>query len=170
MNNNQNIPVDLQEMLADYKKHGEKKYTSDNWITLSQIHIDKLLNEGYDNFKHTIAGHYFTWLLEPITPFLNFLIDNLSEREISHFRKLAQTLPPPLYASKEFDLTTLLLWQYVKNQGLEKELANLSEPQEGSPPAIKFEGRLISQDIANSLLEWDIINKHIEQGSVRTIL
>lgn len=166
----QNITPELQEMLIDYQNHGGEKNTSDCWITLNQIHIRKLTDSGYDNFKHTIAGHYFTFLLEPVTPQLDFLINNLSKEEIYSLKKVAKTLPLPLYTTKEFDLVTLLFWQYAKNQGLEKELAKLSEPLEGSPPAVNFEGRLISQDLANSLLEWDVIHKHTPPKSIKSVL
>lgn len=175
MSNVHATPPELQEMLMDYyTKQGRKKYISDFWIWLNNIHIAELLVHGYDNFKHTIASNYFTWLepvdFEDIASQISFLTSNLNEKEISYAKELAEKLSIFPYATKEFNITTLLLWQYVKNQGLEKELAKLSEPSEGSPPAINFEGRLISQDVANSLLEFDTIRKHTKQDSIRIIL
>ncbi len=175
MSNMHATPPELQEMLMDYyTKQGRKKYLSDFWIWLNNIHIAELLVHGYDNFKHTIASNYFTWLgpvdFEDIASQISFLTNNLSGEEITFARKVALKFPFFPYANKEFNTTTLMLWQYTKNQGLEREVSQLSEPMEDSPPAINFEGRLISQDIANSLLEWDTIQKAIEPGSVKTIL
>lgn len=169
------IPPELQEMLIDYKMHGEKKYTSDFWIRLNNLHINELLINSYNNFKHTIASYYFTYLLEPVTSEeitcqLRFLTNNLNEKEISYAKELTEKLPTSSLITKEFNTITLLLWQYLKSQGFEKELARLSEPLEGSPPAINFEGRLISQDLANSLLEFDTIRKHTKPDSIRIIL
>lgn len=175
----QDTPPELEEMLFDYyRKHGEKKYTTDFWVDFNNLRIRKLLSDGYENCRHTVANQYCMWLEEPNSPDsieslksqLNFLISSLSEKEISDAKELAQKSPVFPHRIKEFNLITLLLWQYAKNQGLEKELAQLSEPLEGSPPAISFEGRLISQDIANSLLEFDTIRGHIELDSVGTIL
>ena len=179
MNYNHSTLPELQEMLMDYyMKHGEKKYTTDFWVDFNNVRIRELLSYGYDNFKHTVANQYCMWLeesdfpesIKPIKSQLDFLVSNLSKKEISNAKKLAQRLPVFPFRTKDFNLITLLLWQYVKNQGLEKELGQLSEPSEGSPPAINFEDRLISQDIANSLLEWDVIHKHITPHSIRTIL
>ena len=179
MDNIQDAPPELQEMLMDYYiKYGEKKYTTDFWVDFNNLRIGELLSYGYDKFKHTVANQYCMWLetsefpesIKPIKSQLDFLVSNLSKKEISNARELALKLPVFSYRIKEFNLITLLLWQYVKNQGLEKELASLSEPSEGSPPAINFEDRLISQDIANSLLELDTIFKYTEPGSIKTIL
>lgn len=175
MNNAQDVPPELQEMLIAYKMHGEKKYTSDFWIRLNNLHINELLINGYNNFKHTIASYYFTPLLEPVTSEeitcqLRFLTNNLNEKEISYAKELIEKLPTPPFITKEFNTITILLWQYLKSQGFGEELVRLSEPLEGSPPAINFEGRLISQDLANSLLEFDTVRKHTKQDSIRIIL
>mgnify|MGYP001559237635 CR=1 FL=1 len=164
----------LQKMLSDYQKY-MKKYTSKFWIHENKLHINNLLGNGYDKFKQTIASSYFTFLNEPSTSAevisqWSFLLGNLSEQEIISAIKFAKNIPPLPYTRNEFNLTTLLLWQYAKNQGLEKELAKLSEPAEGCPPGVRFEDRLISQDLANSLLEFNTINQHIPTNSIRTIL
>lgn len=175
MKDSHSTPPVLEKMLMDYYiKQGRKKFNSNFWIIFNNLHINELLSQGYDTFKYTIAPNYFTWLFpnpsEGLTLQLNFLTKNLSKKEVSHFKQLAEKMPLSRNATQEFNTTTFLLWQYAKNQGLEKELASLSEPQEGSPPAVSFEGRLISQDLANSLLEIDTIRKHAEGDSIRTIL
>lgn len=179
MDDLQDVPPELQEMLMDYyMKHGEKKYTTDFRVDFNNLCIRELLSYGYDKFKHTVANQYCMWLeesdfpetIKSITSQLIFLISHLSQKEIASARKIAGKLPVFPHRTKDFNLITLLLWQYVKNQGLEKKLAQLSEPLEGSPPAINFEGHLISQDIANSLLELDTIRRHTEPDSIRTVL
>lgn len=166
MKNTQAVPPQLQDMLKDYKKYGEDKYTSNLWVYTNNQSINDLLIHSYDTFKSTIATNHFTFInesnisLEIISQW-DFLIDNLGFEELINTLNLTQ---------KKFDIITLLLWKYVKTQGFEKELTLLSEPLEGSPPGIIFEDRLISQDLANSLLEYDSINKNIRPGSIRSIL
>lgn len=179
MNKIQDIPPELEKMLFDYYiKHGESRYTTDYWIDMTNSRIKKLMVHGYDKFRHTVASDFSMFLVEPNSPEaikllkaqLVFLIKNLSRKEVSYAKKLAQKFPIFPYTIKEFNWITLLLWQYAKNQGLKKELAQLSEPPEGSPPAIYFEGRLISQGIAYSLLEFDFMRKNIEPDPVKTIM
>jgi len=168
------LPRELREMLADYKRYGEQKYTSNFWIDINHNHISTLARHGYDNFKHTIAQSYFTWIKIKDDSQMQFLMQHLNKFKIDWAQNLAKRLPVFHYTSPEnsrlFNTTTLLLWQYVQEQGLQEELNQLAEPSEGASPTINFEGRSISQDIANSLLEFDSINSHIPSGSVQTVL
>jgi putative sugar O-methyltransferase len=50
-----------------------------------------------------------------------------------------------------------MLWQYVLDHDPEHLAAQLYEPQVGNPPHVPFQGKLISQDLANSLLEFKAI-------------
>ena len=179
MTKNRDIPPELEKMLLDYYLHlGKEEYTTIFWDNINKPRIIDLLNHGYENFKHTVATHYSQWLINPgskkmersTKAQLDFLISNLSKIEVSKAKKIYRKLPVFPDRIKEFNLITLLLWQYVKNQGLEKEAAQLSEPPDGSPLAINYKGRLISQSLAHSLLEFDSITKNIQPDSVRTIL
>ena len=50
-------------------------------------------------------------------------------------------------------------------------LQKLVEPTEGNPPTVISEGRLISQDLANSLLEYRaILHPELDRREVRTIM
>ena len=48
---------------------------------------------------------------------------------------------------------TRLLWAYASRQ-MPRELATLAEPPVGNPPRISDGGKLISQDLADSVLEY----------------
>ena len=64
-----------------------------------------------------------------------------------------------------------LLWAYVEKNDTEGLLDRLSEPREGNPPEVMRNGRLISQDLANSLLEYEaILHPDLDRRDVQTIL
>ncbi len=95
-------------------------------------------------------------------------MDRVDKSKIKWAQDLARSFPISQYTSPEnsklFNTITLLLWQYAREQGLQEKLCQLAEPLEGNPPTINFEGRPISQDIANSLLEFDTIAGHVIPG------
>src|SRR6185369_14616219 len=131
------LPNDLKRMLDDLQKHGKKDYVSDLWKELEKIHIELLTDSGYDNFKHTIAGYYFTHINEKagsvqISSQWNFLIKNLSKEKVLRAKEIAKKFPPFKFTRTDFNLITLLMWQFAIGQGLEKELARLDEPMEGA--------------------------------------
>lgn len=179
MSNTYDIPKELEEMLFDfYSMPSEKKYVSDYWIhKFNNARIAHLASAGYKNFRHTVAMDYCAWYDNPFiseTPALtrsrDFLLNNLRSEEIAYAKKVARKIPSSLYANKEFNLITLLLWQYVKNQGLEQETKQLSESAEGLPPAINFNGRLISQSLAYSLLEYHTLRESADIGAIDSIM
>ena len=51
-----------------------------------------------------------------------------------------------------------MLWDFVMKNGGKSILERLEEPAEGNPPSILLNGRNISQDLANSVLEFNSIS------------
>ncbi|KKS83711.1 MAG: hypothetical protein UV59_C0033G0009 [Candidatus Gottesmanbacteria bacterium GW2011_GWA1_43_11] len=180
MNTTHTISKELETMLIDfYSMPAEKRYTTDYWInTINNQRIAQLITSGYENFGHTLAIEYCAWYDNPTEPNiskltssrLDFLIRHLSKHEVANAKKLAKRIPVSPYTVKEYNLITLLIWQYVKNQGLQKESEILSESMEGNPPAIHFEGRLISQGLAHSFLEYDTIRKNAHINSIKSTM
>jgi hypothetical protein len=145
------------------------------WIELNQKNLDQLQAEGYENFKQTIALNYFTWTV------------GLGDAQ---FRFLRSRLPTPTVAlnalrallgrkhdffsrrrSRRYEFLTQLLWSYAERQDREGILDRLDEPLEGNPPRVYRRGRLISQDLANSALEYlSVMHSGIDPRRVRTIL
>ncbi|OGH24594.1 MAG: hypothetical protein A3B47_03900 [Candidatus Levybacteria bacterium RIFCSPLOWO2_01_FULL_39_24] len=180
MNNNYNLPEELEAMLLDfYMMPAKKRYVSDDWVNkINNGRVAKLAATGYENFGHTLAIDYCAWLEDPSMPGvskllqskIDYLCRNLGSEEIAKAKKVAKKIPPSPYAAKDCNFITLLLWQYVKNQGLQKESKMLSESSEGDPTAINFEGKLISQGLGYSLLEYDTIRKNTDINSIKSIM
>jgi putative sugar O-methyltransferase len=124
------------------------------WQDLNRRHLHRMALEGVENFKRTLAKDYFTWMrVLPWDPQIRFLLRSLSLRQI--LSAVVGTFRPfkhahiPLLEGWALNFLTRLIWQYAA-----PELGKLEEPRFGNPPAIIHKGRLISQDLANSVLEY----------------
>lgn len=153
----------LNQSMTEAFQNGEVIYhPSDYWRHLNDANNKQLDDAGIINFKRTVVKNYFTWMrILPWDPQIVFLV-----RELGFFKAakaIVRTFFPmkhrhiPLAESLALNFLTHLVWQFAKLKS--PELVNrLSEPEIGNPPRITSEGRLISQDIANSALEFDAMN------------
>lgn len=129
---------------------------SEFWQRLNRLHRERLQASGLANFKRTMAKDYFTWMrVLPWDSQIRFLVSHLPisatlKAIVGTFRPLRHQ-HIPLAEGLALNFLTRLLWAYVERSG---GFAGLTEPAFGNPPAIYDEGRLISQDLANSVLEY----------------
>lgn len=180
MINDQHIPKELEQMLFDfYMTHGRKKYTSDWWVNhINNPRIAELLKFGYRNFRHTLAISYCAWYDDPASPQtplltqakIEFLINNLSPKQVTWAQSLAQKFPRKPNTVKESNLITLFLWQYLKNQGLKRQLRVVNDSSEGNPPTVNLGDKLFSRGLAHTLLEYDTVRQHVDIESVKSVM
>ncbi len=132
------------------------------WKELADQHREDLESLGYDVVKRRQALRYFTW--SPLAfwyfgqfPFL------LRELPLATWRRCAlvpQRLTASAWHPVRWDLLrrwlygfeVRLLWEFAKRHGEPRVLA-LEEPALGTPLPVDWDGRLVSQDLANSALE-----------------
>ncbi|MDX1959900.1 MAG: putative sugar O-methyltransferase [Leptospiraceae bacterium] len=140
------------------------------WLELNKMNFVQLKENGFENFKRTIALNYFTWVrIMPWDSQIIFLLKNLKFQEIKKCFFFAIRAPKQDFFSSFnfiqsilFNFLTSLMWQYIIN--LKLDYNTLQEPTIGNPPLINFNNRQISQDIINSLLEYDSIMSNIESS------
>ena len=166
---------EIRAMFDEFPRYRREILPSKYWEELNRKNLRQLADNRYENFKRTLARNYFTWIINPFDEQLRFLM-----REAGFWRSLryllsAMTAPlhPPLKRKHTFYYNTLtnLLWDYVAKNDPEGLLGRLSEPREGNPPEVMRDGRLISQDLANSVLEYQaILHPDLDRREVRTIL
>ena len=160
-------------MLAAFRDAPEIYHPSEFWQQLNDHHNAQLGELGIENFKRTIVRQYFTWMrVKPSNPQIVFL-----RREVGFFYTiiaLLRALIPPKHAhlsisqSMGLNLLSHLTWRYAgKLRG--QQIARLSEPTIGGAPRIQNGGRLISQDMANSLIEFDAMDEGGRLTSSSTI-
>lgn len=167
----------LNSMMEVIKKSDAIYHPSLFWERLSKINFEQLKREGYANFKRTINQNYFNFCINNwrAEPFKSVFLKWLKKPNLEIFRAkyngkkvVERAETNPMFALRErhllsffYKLFVSMLWEYAKTIDRENLLEKLEEPQEGNPIRIFYKRRLISQDLANSVLEYYAITDNI---------
>lgn len=149
------------------------------WEELNRMNLAQMEEHGYENFRQTIALNYFTWVrIMPWDSQFRFLCKHLPLSAI--LRAIRGSLTPArqgtfsalnAFQSFTYRLISLLLWEYLLRLPLPEPLAALREPSEGNPPLVHPRpGLAVSQDLGNSLLEYDSFQASIPAEGPATIV
>lgn len=131
---------------------------SNFWQAINARHKERLAASGLANFKRTMAKDYFTWMrVLPWDSQIRYLVRNLPLQDtiaaaVGAFTPLRHA-HIPLAEGLALNFLTRLIWRYAEREAGD-ELSTIAEHAYGNPPEIFHGGRLISQDIANSVLEY----------------
>jgi putative sugar O-methyltransferase len=156
-------------------KTNEKSNSSQFWLELNRKNIDQLNEYGYENFKRTIALNYFTWVVGFGDEQFSFLKEHLPKTTVWRcFFKSAFSRKLSLFNRKKSircKLLTYLLYEYVQKKYSPSFFMGLQEPLEGNPPVVFVQNRPFSQDLINSLLEYNsITNSGLSRNDLKVIL
>jgi putative sugar O-methyltransferase len=166
----------LTEMFDALRSARPEVLPSAFWEHYNQRNLAQLDQDGYDNFKRTIVLNYFTSIPMRRGDYqLAFLRRHLSPTKIAECLVRAALTPGhELFTwkqSRTYTFLTLLIWEYVRSVDRDGLLNRLTEPLDGNPPRIYKGGRLISQDIANSTLEFkSVMDTGIPPERIKTII
>lgn len=166
---------EIREMFDEFRRCRPEILPSKYWEELNRKNLQQLAESRYENFKRTVARNYFTWIVNPLNKQVRFLMKEAGIwQSISYFIK-ALIAPRHEHFKKRhtvyYNVLTNLLWKYVEKHDDENLLDKLIEPAEGNPLDVRQNGRLISQDLANSVLEYKaILQPELDRQDVRTIL
>jgi putative sugar O-methyltransferase len=151
---------------------------SKDWVELNKMNVAQLQKHGYENFKRTIALNYFTFvrilpwdsqfrfLLRrlPIGVSLACLRKSLFARKHDYFSYFSffNRIQSLLY-----NFLTHASWEYTRDAVSDAGLLALREPEDGNPAEIRDSSdALVSQDLANSILEVSAMGPTLAPGSV----
>jgi putative sugar O-methyltransferase len=155
----------LRDMMLAQDKLSSSEQSSRYWQVLAKKNVAQVVENGFENFKQTVARDYFTWVLEKNNTQEKYLKQHLAPEQVARATELSASAPTHAFwgaaASQQFNFMTYLLWDFARKQVGDKTLHALSEPALGNPPAAQLEGRSISQDLANSALEFQSIRDGI---------
>ena len=152
-----------------------KSNPSQFWLELNKKNIDQLRQNGYENFKRTIALNYFTWIIGFRDEQFCFLKRHLPKSTVVNcFLKSVFSKKYSLFTRKrsiQYKFLTYLLYEYVLKKYSDAFFMDLQEPLEGNPPVVYAQNRPVSQDLLNSILENNsIIRSGINRSSINVIL
>src|SRR5579871_4789484 len=166
----------LQNMVDEMRMAPKEIFPSHYWNELNKKNFAQLQDHGYNNFKRTVALNYFTWLpIIPIDSQYRFLLRNIPMKSTAHafFQALTSSVYPPLnrIQSWSYAFITRLLWEYASINDSGKKLDLLHEPKIGNPPPVRVMNKIISQDLANSFLEYiSIFDSKIDISKIKTVI
>jgi putative sugar O-methyltransferase len=144
------------------------------WDGLIAANLEMLRTAGIANFKRTVSNNYYNWLVTSLR-------DPQVQRALLHwmrrptFAPVLNRLDEPatglrtLDREQSYSLSRLASWRYKFFVGAIWEIARrddprgltdcLSEPEVGNPIRVRHRGRLISQDLANSISEFTFVER-----------
>lgn len=168
----------FSELFRLFSLFSHNKNTVDSpsncWILLFTKNCDQLLEYGYNNFKRTVGLNYFNFLVQKGDPQIDAAEKVLSKEIVESCRKTALTIPddPNINNSEQFSYKyfVLLLWEYAKLIDSHRYLDKLEEPREGSPILISTNGKSMSQDLANSVIEYYSIDNAVSFKNIHSVL
>jgi putative sugar O-methyltransferase len=150
------IPA-IQEMFDCLNRGNEVYLPSKFWQQLNEQNAAQLEADGMRNIKRTLAQNYFTWVVGLRSPLFRHLA------KLTGFRGWIDVLRRlPAYDSGtglscrrfyEFWILSRMIWRLAEGRDVHGILRQLREPEFGNPFTVRYHDRLISQDLANSVLE-----------------
>lgn len=166
---------ELKSMFDEFPKYRAEILPSRYWDALNRKNLQQLVDSGYENFKRTLARNYFTWIVNPLNKQIRFLMREAGVWQSIRIFFAALVSPRHDLLKRKhtifYNMLTNLLWSYVEKNDSEGHLNQLHEPLEGNPLKVMRNGKLISQDLANSLIEYKaILHPDLDRRQVRTIL
>lgn len=178
--NSPRIPPDtpiLTEMWEELLTGDPIYMPSQLWMDLGRHHTLQLQKYGMERFKRTVNQSYFNAVNAgnydepPLRPLLHHWLQNPRplKADIGEIDFLsAPYLPDDIIRYEAFRngyrLLVDLLWNYLADHDPAGLADRLSEPDLGDPIPIRLDGKLISQDLAASILEHNVIKSHMPAG------
>jgi putative sugar O-methyltransferase len=165
----------LHAMFNSLELGDSRARPSKYWVELNKMNMAQLQQYGYDSFKRTIALNYFTFArILPWDAQFRFLVRHLPLRTSLYCLQRALFAPTHEYfsrfnwiQSRLYNFLTIASWEYTRKAVSDPELLALHEPEDGSPAVIHdAAGSLISQDLANSILEVSSVGVGLQAGTV----
>ncbi len=147
---------------------------SNCWVLLAAKNCDQLLKYGYDHFKRTIGHNYFNFLVQKGDPQIKAAEQALSASVLSDCNICAHAqAPDPCFKAADpatYYYFVFLLWEYAKKIDVHGYLDRLEEPLEGNPILVQANGKSMSQDLANSVIEYYSIQEAVSFSQIKTVL
>ena len=171
----------MSEMVEEVRRSDHTFRPSEYWQVLNKINIQQLNAYGLNNFKRTINQNYYNWIPDgfdnnQMKSLVSFWAKNPSLTAVNAKMKTPGFFEPPEadnpFVEEEgaeiYRLFVGLLWHYTEKTDSYGISGQLSEPELGNTIHIESGGRLISQDLANSIRERNINYDYFDKDPGKT--
>ena len=144
-------------MFKEMKKSPALYQPSAFWAVLNEVHLEYLSKDGFDNFKRTVNSKYFNWgtigiIVHQLSPiFKELLSGNVAPLIDSKFEDREKL---NYFKALTYRIYLASLFEYISQYDSLNILNNIEEPLIGNPFVVKYKGKLISQDLCNSVYEF----------------
>jgi putative sugar O-methyltransferase len=146
---------------------------SSAWELLNRKNLDQLLEDGYNNFKRTVALNYFTFPIQVGDPQITTLENALGSDTVGKCWRLAQSQPDDgslrIADQVHYRYFVFLLWTYARRLDRLNILDQVREPGAGNPIVFPFDGQDACQDLANSLIEYYSMRESVSFDTVKRV-
>lgn len=158
----------LQEMFDSLNRKGGVYLPSLLWRDLNDRNIQQLESAGLQNLKRTVAQNYFTWVVGILNDQFRFLASTMKWRD---WREVLHNVPhyeggTGLSRTRFLELCIFsrMLYLFAERYDTHQLLKRIPEPEFGNPFPVFYRSKLISQDLANSVLEMYSILESVKLG------
>jgi len=139
------------------------------WDELIAAHLEMLRTDGIANLKRTVSNNYYNWLVTSLRdPQLRRAILNcagqpalaplLNRLEASATGLRIAGRPQPFTLSRaeawRYKFFVDVIWEMARRNDAAGLTDRLAEPEVGNPIRVRRRDQLISQDLANSIMEF----------------
>jgi putative sugar O-methyltransferase len=163
--------IDLALMIDYFVVSPSFATLSPYWAFLARRNIEQLIVQGLENFKQTIARNYFVIVHWRQRGFYENLFSRVSETDqvvLANIVKQHEHFGPD--GSASYNVFCSLLLNHVRKLPDAKRYLALEEPMLGNPATITHDGKQITSDLLNSLLDYDTVFQSISEQDIQTVL
>lgn len=166
----------LADMIRDLLEAPDAYQPSMFWAQHLRRHVKQMARHGgLAHFKRKVNQNYFNWIGKDLEEQFDYVAQRLGARAVQNhavgpLRSLS-TRPRDWKLSdwKHYQQYVRMLWDYARRHDRLGLLEGLEEPPLGRPFTTKWQGRRISQDLANSALELNAALEAREPSTLANI-
>lgn len=171
----------LEAMVAEVEESGGILKPSRFWEGFATRNTSTLRGDGLESFKRSVNFNYFQWVINsPRQPEFASILRAWARRPsvgalrarvcgspVDWNRPRAKRQLPLRLRPRGHALYVGMLWDVARRNVPRTVADRLEEPELGDPIAVRYRGRRISEDLANSLLEYGSIAECVSGPRLR---
>lgn len=149
------------------------------WTDLLARNLEMLSSDGIRNFKRTVSNNYYNWLVVSLPdPQMRNAARRWLERpglaplrarmeDVDGLRTTEGSFELSPKAARRYRFFVAATWEHARRLDELGLAERLSEPEAGNPVRLWSRGRLVSQDLANSIVECNYAARsgHVRDGA-----